>query len=444
MLLDARDCSGQLCWQENVLNMDFDLSCAKDGEIKLKLKDIPFGKDVLWLHELFHRKDRYFEFSQLKGSDGKGNSITSNSVVLNSLRNRSDKSGSWICPEGTCMQLRLDSDKPVTYEAAEVLLHYRLLGFKCFGRLSGTSDFGAIKVAGSTKIKNYEEVTGILTIKKESEPNFNVADWIETCDKSVRSILDILSLANDRYIAWTSRATFHNKSWVSSLFIGPRRAGIPFHPLFTYLNLQPILNLALTNYSEEIKQKTGLDVAIEWYLIKSTYAEVQFLTAMTALEHLVYIYAEQKERSTIFENEIFEDIIRPQIEKALDNSLQILLEEENNAKKRKLLEKQIKSAKSKILEINRYSFKRNLRAFLKEYKVHLGGIDSEIEQLVDVRNKIVHRGLYISEEVSQSINDHLAVLRELLTRIFLSLLQYNGEYQSFLNGPEWKQYTPLP
>ena len=54
----------------------------------------------------------------------------------------------------------------------------------------------------------------------------------------------------------------------------------------------------------------------------------------------------------------------------------------------------------------------------------------------------VHRGLYISAQNEKSINDHLAVLRELLKRIFLTLLKYNGEYQSFLNGPAWINFTP--
>ncbi len=428
MLLDLKNCSGQLGWHENSLNINFDLSVAKDGSIKSTVKDIPFKKNVLWLHELYHKKKRYFESLQLKGQDIEGNYITSSSVILNSLGLREDREGSWMCPEAICMQLRLDNDEPFTYgKAAELLLQYDLLGFKCFGRLSGTSAFGAIKVAGSTKIKKYEEVTGLLTIKKESEPNFNVADWIESCDKSVRSILDILSLANDRYIAWTSRSIFCDRSWVSSLFIGPTSAGKPIHPLFTYLNLQPILNLALANYSKELKQKTGLDVAIEWFLMKSTYAELQFLTTMTALEHLVCIYAEQNKRGTIFQNGIFEDIIRPQIGAALDHSLEILLEKEGNAFMHKTYGKQVKSAKRKISEINRYPFKKNLRTFLKESMVPLDGIDQEIEQLVDVRNEIVHRGLYISVADDQSISDHLAVLKELLKRIFLTLLKYSGE-----------------
>lgn len=292
MLLDLKNCSGQLCWHENSLNINFDLSVAKDGSIKLIVKDIPFGKDVPWLDELIHKKARYFELLQLKGYDVEGDLITSDSVALTYHGERIDEAGSsWRCLEGTCMQFRLDSAKPLTYgKAAALLLQYRLLGFRCSDRLSGNTNIGSIQVVGSKKMENYDEVTGVLTIKNKPEKNFDLTNWIESGDRLARSILDILSLANNRYIAWTSRSIFHNKIWASSLFIGPRRSGKPSHPLFTYLNLQPILNLALANYSEELKQKTGLDVAIEWFLIKSTYAEVQFLTTMTALEHLIYIY----------------------------------------------------------------------------------------------------------------------------------------------------------
>jgi hypothetical protein len=443
MLLDLKNCSGQLCWHENSLNINFDLSVAKDGSIKLTVKDIPFGKDVPWLDELIHKKARYFELLQLKGYDVEGDLITSDSVALTYHGERiDDEAGSsWMCLEATCMQFGLDSAKPLNYEkGAELLLKYRLLGFKCFGRLSGNTDIGSIKVAGSTKIKNYDEVTGVLTIKKQPEQNFDLAKWIERCDKSVRSILDILSLANGRYIDWTSRSIFHNKVWVSILFIGPRRAGKPFQPLFDYLNLQPILNLALTNYLDELKQKTGIDVAIEWFLIKSTHTEVQFLTAITALEHLIYIYAGRKEREKIFQNKTFEKIIRPQVNAALDRTLDLLLENEEDTVKRESYLDMVKAAKNKVAEINRYPFKDNLRKFLKEYKVPLDGIDQNIEPAIDVRHKIVHRGIYISGESTQSVNDHLVILRELLTRIFLALLKYNGEYQSFLNGQEDKNF----
>ena len=342
------------------------------------------------------------------------------------------------------MQLQINSAKPLTYDKTRVILvRYRLLGFECFGRLVGKTDFGSVEVAGSTKIENYDEVTGVLTIKVQPDRSFDLTTWLAICDISVRSILDILSLANDSYIAWTCRDLFYDESWMSSFLIGSRRSGRPSQPLFTYLNLQPILNLALTNYSEDLKQKTGLDVAIEWFLIKSTYDEVKLLTVMTALEHLVYVYAEQKERGTIFKNDIFKNIVTPQVKAALDQSLELLLENKEDANKRKSYPDKVKSAKNKITEINRYPFKENLWEFLKKHKVPLDGIEQDIEPAVNARHQIVHRGMYISGGSTQSVNDHLAVLRELLNRIFLTLLKYNGEYQSFLNGPEWKEFSPF-
>jgi hypothetical protein len=95
MLLDLKNCFGQISWQGNGLNVNFDLSVAKDGSIKLTLNDIPFNKDVLWLQEVSHKRQRYFEFLELKGQDAEGNAITSNSLIFNSLRPRTDESGDW-------------------------------------------------------------------------------------------------------------------------------------------------------------------------------------------------------------------------------------------------------------------------------------------------------------------------------------------------------------
>jgi hypothetical protein len=119
------------------------------------------------------------------------------------------------------------------------------------------------------------------------------------------------------------------------------------------------------------------------------------------------------------------------------------LENEEDAAKRVGYPDMVMAAKNKVAEINRYPFKDNLRKFLKEYRVPLDGIDQDIEPTIDVRHKIVHRGMYVSVGSTQSVNDHLAILRELLTRIFLTLLKYNGEYQSFLNGPEWKKFEVI-
>lgn len=433
MLLDLKDCSGQLYWQENAMDVIFDLSCTDDGSIKIILKSIPLRGHVPWIYELIHKRGRCFEVFRLKGCDINNNFIASDSVIFNSP----DSSDG---PTGKCSQLTFDSYKqPVIGEDAEITLQYHLLGFHCFDCLSGKSDLGLIELAGSTHIDNYDEVTGLLTIKHSPSETFNLIDWVESCDKLVRSVLDIMSLANGRYIAWTIRTAFYNEEWSSSRLSGPRLSGRPSEPLFSHLNLQSTLSLALSTYTEEFKHKTGLDVAIEWLLMDSTYTEAVFLAGMTALEHLVYIYAKQKGRLEIFKKAFGNNIQSP-VCAALDESLKNMLsEKDSNADE---ISGKILSAKDKIIELNRYSFKENMQAMLKDYEVPLDGIEQEIYELVGVRNKIVHRGLYVPERENQSVNDHLAVLRELLKRIFLTLLKYRGQYQSFLNGPDWIDFPP--
>ncbi len=440
MLLDLKNCSGELCWRENRLEVGFDLSVYRDGSINLRIKDIPFTKDVLWLDELYNRRKRYFEFLHLSGHDVDGNSITSDSVVLNSLGPRMDESGDWISLEGQCIHLRVDTAKLLNEKKTEIVVQYRLLGFQCFDRLSGRTDLGTIGLTGVSNIKNYNEVAGVLTIKRPPEQNCSLDDWLERCDMLTRSILDIVSFANDRYITWTRRSVFHQRTWAFSLFVGPRTAGSPSQPVFSYLHLQPILNLTLSNYTEELKKETGIDVAIEWFLMKSTYAEGQFLAAMTALEHLIHVHARKRNRDAIFEKDDFYKILRPQIGVALEDSLAAMMGKEDNTEKREGINRKFRSSRRKIDELNRYPFKENLRTFLKEYEVPLDGIAKDIELAIDARHQIVHRGLYTQVSEDQSIRDHLAVLRELLVRIFLTLLKYDGQYQSFLNGQEDRKF----
>jgi len=101
------------------------------------------------------------------------------------------------------------------------------------------------------------------------------------------------------------------------------------------------------------------------------------------------------------------------------------------------------SSKEKIPELNRHTFKENLFYFLVENNVPLTGIEiNDIEKIIKIRHTIVHQGLHKPELLAQSLGYYLAVLRELLKRIFLKLLNYQGGYQSFIDGPLWVQFSP--
>ena len=80
---------------------------------------------------------------------------------------------------------------------------------------------------------------------------------------------------------------------------------------------------------------------------------------------------------------------------------------------------------------------------LESYGVPRSGIEGDIEVLVQVRNKIVHRGRYQpSDPDSNRLSDLVGVARELLRRTFLALLKFEGEYRTWVNGPGSAHFPP--
>jgi hypothetical protein len=64
---------------------------------------------------------------------------------------------------------------------------------------------------------------------------------------------------------------------------------------------------------------------------------------------------------------------------------------------------------------------------------------------IGVRNKIVHRGRFKPAAPGEtSLLHNLSTLRELLKRIVLSMLDYEGQYCSFLGGHKWVHFPASP
>jgi len=210
----------------------------------------------------------------------------------------------------------------------------------------------------------------------------------------------------------------------------------PRFPLFSYKNLTPIVSLAVERYTEELCENSGIDVAIEWFLMHPRYTEAEFLTGMTALEHLIHVFVKKNPEGGIFTGDIFKEVVRPRLKAALDEVFQSL---QNTVPK----EEEVQEVLSQRLGmLNQRSLQTNLRTLLTHCAVPVLGIEKEIPSLIKLRNEIVHRGHKAESGLPQPLSYYTAVLRELLTRIFLSLLQYRDEYQSYLNGPEWKKFPP--
>ncbi len=270
-------------------------------------------------------------------------------------------------------------------------------------------------------------------------------EWLIRADEKVGLILDIFSLAGGRYLEWARKSFFFGDRWIQTLFRRPARRGEPELPIFHYLNMQPILDLAINNYTKKIKYEIGFGVALEQFLISTLYIESRFANNFMALEHFVNTHIQKSGEQRILEDDEFVNLIIPEIREALRRAKDAVKKErESKGLNSGSIKKAFKAISGKIRELNRYPFSRNMWKFLQETGVPMNGLNEvDVEKLIKTRQALIHSGSSLAGHAKfLDIQRSLSILRELLTRIFLTLLQYEGQYSSYLHGHEYSQFPP--
>ena len=247
-------------------------------------------------------------------------------------------------------------------------------------------------------------------------------------------VLDMLSFAEGELIRWSVRQIETKEAIVVIDCEGPKGSGPAWDGAFHYLNLQPVLDLAVNRYTEELRDQTGLAVALEWFVHHPRYSELQLIAAMTALEHLVSVFEQKNGSPKILKPELFAKLletVRPAWRKTLEEEF-------------KLPHDLTARMDAKLDPLNEGNFRDKLKAMLDAYTVPLADLEIQrINDAVAARNRVIHVGLYRNKEDEANLQQHVAVLRELLKRICLTLLQYEGQYFSLLNGPQWMHFPPV-
>jgi hypothetical protein len=153
---------------------------------------------------------------------------------------------------------------------------------------------------------------------------------------------------------------------------------------------------------------------------------------MTALEHLTRIYNKQTPVPPSVAPDAFATIIRPALEPAFDDAITNTTHDPERAR----------ILRNKIAGLNSTVLKQRLDTMLRDYNVRIAGLEKHIDKLVRARNDIIHKGT--TDAAFPEFYLHVAVLREVLKRIILTLLKYQGQYISFLNGQEFLEFPPTP
>ncbi len=202
--------------------------------------------------------------------------------------------------------------------------------------------------------------------------------------------------------------------------------------VFHQLNLQPVLDAAVTSFFDPPITVKNLFFAIEWYAMATAYTEVRLVNAMTALENLI--------DSNLTEEEAF---IQPR--RTFNKTRKVLRKVTRDCLDR--WSDQPEAAREelgeKLGDLNRRSLRHKLRLLAVRWNVPLDGIsDTQISKAINARNAIVHTGHYRATEGDPSLWDHMTVVRELVVRFLLTAISYRGQYISYTGGYHFAHFPP--
>ena len=431
----------QLSWKDYSIEVACDINLADDGEVRISIDPILVSHDNIWVVRLQNANQYESQSLTIKGTDSEGRLLWSDSTYLNSFSSRFDQQGHRYELQLGAMELEVTpSSSTIDLEGYNPCqAEYFTIGQEGFHEIIREVELGTVAIYGEHRIANFDHITGEIIIAGKCKSN-ELTQWYIDAERLADRLLGGLSIAQGRRIYWSVRRQCVGGRLDCLTLAGSRPTSPPLEPLFSILNLEPIVETVLENYTDKLIEKTGLEIALDWYLAHPRFIEAEFLTSMTALEHLVNIYIDQAEsRAVLPKNEFrklhekLKSVISSEITRMTSEGVQLLT---SSSELIEMLQKGLGN-------LNRYPLRQNIRTMLNDYDVPIKGIEHHIDTIVRIRNDIVHRGTPGEDTLAgQSLFSYLVVLRELLKRIFLTLLCYEGEYQTELGGWRWTQFPP--
>jgi hypothetical protein len=427
-LLTLEEVTGELRLGHQAVTITCRISVEEDGRVSLRTTPMPLATATAWLLERATSHDQGFlPWWSLIASSREGDEVSSEHLTLYKHTLAPLEQGNTIALELQASRMTITSGSVTN--AADCNVTYHTIGMHGDGVQRATAPEGTINLAGAARPSNQEHLIGYLQISAHKDEQRPLTEWLDACDERAQHVLRIISLADGKNLVWSIRQTKKDEQIIATELYGRRHAGPGRGQIFSPFDLQPILDLAVTNYSPELREQTGIDTAISFFLITSPHIEVQLLIAMAAIEHLTSIHKAHHPVSTPLPCEVFAKV-KEDLTRTYDLATASFTIDEKSAKR----------VRDKIGTLNQTTFHDDLGSMLQQYKVPAGDLSDRVKRARQARNDIAHRGTCDLD--FRAFYDHVRVLQELLTRIFLTLLEYEGKYQSFLDGPSWRRFPP--
>ncbi len=417
---------GILSWAGIELRVSFRIKIGQLGEITLEIDAVQSSNREwpahwqLW-HDLLRSNNRQRPYFHLSGLSACGLKVYSEFAHLENLVTSSTPGEVTLQPMVSVSELNLERPSPACTAERDVSATYLSLGQLGSPHRPVDTTVGTLFTSATSSVAAAKEKFGAIRIVKNVD--LSLDEWIKASDDLAERVLNILSLAQGRWLMWTAREVAVGDDLVSKRIRSHNLSDAVLAQLFPHLDLEPVLQLAVQSYTRDLILQTKLDVALSWMLAPAPYAETRILNQLIALELLVSTF--ENKASPLIPKKIFSSKVVPRLREALADLVESGVLEPT----------QKESLNKSLADLNRPTFFDKVRQLMKHYKVPVNDIDErELRHVVvGCRNDLVHRGFL--EKIGKDrgrINRASDIAEELLKRIVMAMLNYEGKYISAL------------
>jgi hypothetical protein len=293
------------------------------------------------------------------------------------------------------------------------ILRLWLRSFVSFRNAPIETPLGTLAVHGNSESADCDEMSGSVAVQApSSNPD---AAWRRHADDFLRHMHRGLALAHGGRLQ-TPRLDYAEGDSLEITFF----AGSAFErefPVQYQLNHDPFIRSLAERYFNGGPFPEVLWTALGWMQTETTFDEIRFLTAMTALESVIEGQLPER-RGTIIPKSEFKPL-RKLLEGIIAASAKL-----QAGSKEILL--------AKIAGLNKKTLSEKITSLFDHFDIPRRDFEGNtIVGLIKLRNEIVHRG-GIPDGVD--LWRQIILVRELLTRILLKEMGFKGQYCCYIGG----------
>ena len=409
-IFEATRFQGALSGNGRSIPIGFDAHVDHMGVLQLKLDRIPFSAEAFALR-IDGPPGTPVALLTLDGTCETGQEFHSDSFCVNHYHHGSE-AGIELSYQGECFGAELKIPRPAIPEPDPDARVWRVRQLKTFPPNEHTTSLGRFVISGPIQDADAQAPTGSIAIFR---PQGNGSDtWWADGERLLAHVARVLSFACDSYLRPVVDLRYEANQ-LTVRIIRHGRAVEPCMAPFHMLNMGPIFACACESYFTRQSEIEQLDPAIRWLTAPAVYDESRLIAAMSALESIL-------DRCGL---PGFDKYLGTNTFKRVASKIRELLIEHKVP---------IEMA-AKIPELNRRTLDEKVEGLLAARGIAVADLPQDwLKMIIKQRNAIVHRG--VSDEVGDQeprAFDHTIWAREVVARIILERLGFEGAYFSWLH-----------